>query len=135
MRFLKTYSEFVNETITNSKAINEAAPYTVDKYIKDSSGDEDWIGYANKIVSYMKLPANKIVWVTSDDDEDKKFEQVQAYWTDEADYENFTKEIMGSESRSSFFYFAENVPMFQYEEQGIEAFMLPLDLYKTLGED
>jgi hypothetical protein len=131
MSKLLTYEEFLNE----SKKLNEAAPYTVDKYIKDSDGDEDWIGYANKIVSYMKLPANKIVWVTSDDDEDKKFEQVQAYWNDEADYENFTKEITGSESRSSAFYFAENVPMCQYEEQGIEAFMLPLDLYKTLGKD
>ena len=130
MSKLLTYEEFLNE----SKKLNEAAPYTVDKYIKDSSGDEDWIGYANKIVSYMKLPANKIVWVTTDDDDDK-FEQIQSYWEDEADYDNFTKEITGEASRDRAFYFAKNIPMCKYEEQGIEAFMLPIGLYKTLGED
>lgn len=134
MRFLKTYSEFVNETIANSKAINEAAPYTVDKYIKDSEGDDFWINVAKNVVKYMKLPANKIVWVTSDDDDDK-FEQIQSYWEDEADQEDFTKEITGEASSDSIFYFAENIPMFKYEESGIEAFMLPVGLYKTLGED
>lgn len=129
MKHIKSFAEFVNES-----ALNEAAPYTVDKYIKDSSGDEDWIGYANKIVSYMKLPANKIVWVTTDDDDDK-FEQIQSYWEDEADYDNFTKEITGEASRDSAFYFAKNIPMCKYEESGIEAFMLPIGLYKTLGED
>jgi hypothetical protein len=130
MSKLLTYEEFLNE----SKKLNEAAPYTVDKYIKDSDGDDFWINSAKNVIKYMKLPANKIVWVTSDDDDDK-FEQIQSYWEDEADQKDFTKQITGEASSDGVFYFADNIPMCKYEESGIEAFMLPIGLYKTLGED
>ena len=131
MRYIKTFAEFVNES-----ALNEAAPYTVAQYMKDSEGDDFWINVAKNVVKYMKLPANKIVWVTTDDDDDK-FEQIEAYWEDEAssDSKSFTKEITGDSSSDSEFKFTKEVPMIKYEESGITAYMLPIDLYKTLGED
>lgn len=129
MKHIKTFAEFVNES-----AINEAAPYTVDKYMKDSKGDDFWINIAKNVVKYMKLPANQIVWVTTDDDDDY-FEYIESYWEDEADYEDFTKEITGDSSSDSIFKFAKAIPMFKYEESGIDAYMLPVKLYKSLGEE
>ena len=133
MKYIKSFAEFVNES-----ALNEAAPYTIDQYMKDSENDDFWINIAKNVVKYMKLPANKIVWVTSDDDDDK-FEQIEAYWEDEAsrDSKDFTKEVTKNPSFDFIFTFkfTKKVPMFKYEESGITAYMLPVDLYKTLGED
>ena len=133
MRHIPTFETFMNEGSKNNKGLNEAAPYTVDRYIKDSEGDDFWIDIAKNIVKYMKLPANQIVWVTSDDD-DEKWDEIQAYWEDEADYKTFTKEITGDSSSYSYFNFAKEIPMFQYEESGITAYMLPIKLYKSLGD-
>ena len=126
MTYIKSFAEFVNESV-----INEAALYTVDKYIKDSKGDDLWIDIANKVVKLMKLPANQIVWVTTDDDDDN-WDSIEDYWNDNAKPDNVADDMLGDEDGT--FYFDMKIPMGQYEESGITAYMIPVKLYKSLGE-
>ena len=122
---LPSFEEFLNES-----ALNEAL-YTIDKYIKDSKGDDLWIDIANKVVKLMKLPANQIVWVTSDDD-DENWESIEDYWNDNAKPDNVADDMLGDESDNATFYFDKKIPMGQYEESGISAYMIPVKVYKTL---
>jgi hypothetical protein len=124
LKNLKTFEEFINES-----ALNEASLYTIDKYIKDSKGDDFWIDIANKVVKLMKLPANQIVWVTSDDDDDN-WESIEDYWNDNAKPDNVADDMLGDEDGT--FYFDKKIPMGQYEESGISAYMIPVKVYKTL---
>ena len=120
---LPSFEEFLNES-----ALNEAL-YTIDKYIKDSKGDDFWIGIANKVVKLMKLPANQIIWVTSDDD-DENWESIEDYWNDNAKPDNVADDMLDGEDGT--FYFDKKIPMGQYEESGISAYMIPVKVYKTL---
>lgn len=121
---LPSFEEFLNES-----ALNEASLYTIDKYIKDSKGDDFWIGIANKVVKLMKLPANQIIWVTSDDD-DENWESIEDYWNDNAKPDNVADDMLDGEDGT--FYFDKKIPMGQYEESGISAYMIPVKVYKTL---
>lgn len=125
MNRILTFEEFLNEN-----ALNEASLYTIDKYIKDSKGDDFWIGIANNVVKLMKLPANQIVWVTSDDDDDN-WDSIEDYWNDNSKPDNVADDILGDESDNATFYFDKKIPMCQYEESGITAYMIPVKLYKT----
>ena len=121
---LPSFEEFLNES-----SLNEASLYTIDKYIKDSKGDDFWIDIANKVVKLMKLPANQIIWVTSDDDDDN-WESIEDYWNDNAKPDNVADDMLGDEDGT--FYFDKKIPMGQYEESGISAYMIPVKVYKTL---
>jgi hypothetical protein len=133
MNKLLTYDEFLNE----SKKLNEAAPLTIDKYIKISKDMDDdyWVSVASKIITYMKLDPKAIFWITSEDD-DRKFDQIESYWEDECsgDADNFDKQLDNQDGDGTW-EFADFVPMFKYEESGISTYVLPKGLYQTLGRD
>jgi len=129
MKNLKTFTEFVNES-----KINEA--YNLADYIKDTEndGDGEWAKTAQNILKLSKLKANELLWITSDDDDDK-WEEIGNYWNDNAKDEDVSKKLTGVNEpagRGSYWAADLKIPMFKYEEQGIECYVIPAKVYKTL---
>lgn len=127
MKNLKTFSEFVNES-----KINEG--YTVANYIKDSEGDDFSIKTAEAIIELSKSKPNDLLWITSEDD-DNNWDAIAEYWDNEANSEDVSKKLTGTSEpggRGSYWSADLKIPMFKYEEQGIEAYVIPAKIYKTL---
>ena len=129
MKNLKTFTEFVNES-----KINEA--YNLADYIKDTEddGDGEWAKTAQNILKLSKLKANELLWITSDDDDDK-WEEIGDYWNDNAKYDDVSKKLTGTDEpagRGSYWAADLKISMFKYEEQGIECYVIPAKIYKTL---
>ena len=127
MKNLKTFSEFVNES-----KINE--DYTVANYIKDSEGDDFSIKTAEAILKLSKSKPNDLLWITSEDD-DNNWDAIAEYWDKEANSEDVSKKLTGTSEpagRGSYWAADLKIPMFKYEEQGIEAYVIPAKIYKTL---
>ena len=129
MKNLKTFSEFVNES-----KINEA--YTVADYIEDSKsmGDSNSVKIAETILKLGKVKDTDMLWITSEDDDDN-WDAIVDYWNEYAGYDDISKKLTGKNEpagRGSYWAADLKIPMFKYEEQGIECYVLPTKIYNTL---
>jgi hypothetical protein len=121
----------LNET-TNWEDIYEAI--TVEDYIEYSEGDDTWIEIAQNILTLLKLEGKAVYWVTSEDEDPKqdKLERLQQ----RAKTENVTKQITGEnegpDGKGSAFYYDLKTPFVYYEGQGIQTWILPINIYKKL---
>jgi hypothetical protein len=131
LKNLQTFSEFINES--EKSKINEQI--TVTEYIEYSEGDDEWIKIAQNCVKFLKINGNSIYWITSDD-EDEKWDDIENFWNDKANYQNVTKFIAGSnegpDGRGSAFYGDTKIPMIKYEASGINTYVIPVSVYKKL---
>lgn len=107
---------------------------TVEEYIEYSEGDDEWIEIAQNILTLLKLEGTAVYWVSSEDEDPKqpKLERLQQ----RAKTENVTKQITGDsegpDGRGSAFYYDLKTPMVYYEASGIQAWILPISVYKKL---
>ena len=134
MKNLQTFQEFVNENSNNTlNPVNEA--YTLDNFLEDSEGDDFWVKTAENILKYTKLKGKDLVWVTTED-EDDKWDDIAEYWDNEAkSIEDVSKKLTGVEEPAgmgSYWQMDSKIPMLKFEEQGIECYVLPLKVYNKL---
>jgi hypothetical protein len=138
-----TQKQSINESIGLFKNIklNENSTWediyeaiTVEDYIEYSEGDDTWIEIAQNILTLLKLEGKAVYWVTSEDEDPKqdKLERLQQ----RAKTENVTKQITGEnegpDGKGSAFYYDLKTPFVYYEGQGIQTWILPVNIYKKL---
>jgi len=138
-----TQKQSINESIGLFKNIklNENSNWediyeaiTVEEYMEYSEGDDTWIKCAQNILTLLKLEGNAVYWVTSEDEDPKqpKLERIQQ----RAKTENVTVQITGDnegpDGKGSAFYYDLKTPMVYYEGQGIQTWIVPVNVYKKL---
>lgn len=138
-----TQKQSINESIGLFKNIklNENTDWediyeaiTVEDYIEYSEGDDVWIEIAQNILTLLKLEGNAVYWVTSEDEDPKqpKLERIQQRAKTENVTVQITGEKEGPDGRGSAFYYDLKTPMVYYEGQGIQAWIVPVNVYKKL---
>ena len=129
MKNLKTFNEFVNES-----KLNEG--YTVSDYIRNSKSfkDEESVKVAETILKMAKLKASDMFWITNEDDDDK-FDEIEEYWDENSKPVDVSKKLTGEDEpagRGSYWAADLKIPMFKYEEQGLECYVIPIKIYNKI---